>query len=230
MWGQGLAEGWCGVAEAGEEAFLAVMMLRARIAWVVKKSFQHEESERCAAQLTGVFLGASAALDGTGPADANTVAGDPDAFNVMLGFLDTEITGFSMHQRSPTRRSRHNGLGRCTRPVRYSGRIMSDLNETGDRSITHRIAALEIRESNLLRKLEQCVPPVDQHRYELERVRTELESARTAERWSRSMAHTADMFGWPPTVAARLADSVQLVPAVCRNPLSCASPKNRGTP
>jgi alkyl sulfatase BDS1-like metallo-beta-lactamase superfamily hydrolase len=40
-----------------------------------------------------------AALDGTSPDDASTVEGDPDAFNMMLGFLDTEITGFYMHQR-----------------------------------------------------------------------------------------------------------------------------------
>ena len=41
----------------------------------------------------------AAALDGTSPDDVNTVAGDPDALNEMLGFLDTEITGFYMHQR-----------------------------------------------------------------------------------------------------------------------------------
>jgi hypothetical protein len=58
---------------------------------------------------------------------------------------------------------------------------MSDFNETDDAPTPVRIAALEVRESNLLRKLEQCIPPVDQHRYELERVRTELESLRTTE-------------------------------------------------
>jgi len=41
----------------------------------------------------------AAALGGTSPADVNSVAGDPDALNRMLGFLDTEITGFYMHQR-----------------------------------------------------------------------------------------------------------------------------------
>ena len=30
-------------------------------------------------------------------------------------------------------------------------------------------------------RLEQCIPPVDQHRQELERVRTELASMRIAE-------------------------------------------------
>jgi alkyl sulfatase BDS1-like metallo-beta-lactamase superfamily hydrolase len=39
------------------------------------------------------------ALDGTKPADVNTVEGDPDAMNTMLEFLDTEIAGFYMHQR-----------------------------------------------------------------------------------------------------------------------------------
>jgi alkyl sulfatase BDS1-like metallo-beta-lactamase superfamily hydrolase len=39
------------------------------------------------------------ALDGTRPAAVNTVEGDPDAMNTMLGFLDTEIAGFYMHQR-----------------------------------------------------------------------------------------------------------------------------------
>jgi alkyl sulfatase BDS1-like metallo-beta-lactamase superfamily hydrolase len=41
----------------------------------------------------------AAALDGTRPEHVNIVEGDPDAFNVMVGFLDTEITGFYMHQR-----------------------------------------------------------------------------------------------------------------------------------
>ena len=59
---------------------------------------------------------------------------------------------------------------------------MSDLNETDDGPTRLSIAALKVRESNLLRKLERCIPPIDQHRYELERVRTELESFRTIER------------------------------------------------
>ena len=60
--------------------------------------------------------------------------------------------------------------------------MMSDLNETDDGPTPLRIAALEVRESNLLRQLEQCIPPVDQHRHELERVRTELALVRNTER------------------------------------------------
>jgi hypothetical protein len=55
-------------------------------------------------------------------------------------------------------------------------------NKTGDGTTPLRITALEVRESELLRKLEQCIPPVDQHRYELERVRTELALVRNTER------------------------------------------------
>jgi alkyl sulfatase BDS1-like metallo-beta-lactamase superfamily hydrolase len=40
-----------------------------------------------------------AALDGTSPNDVETVEGDPDALNKLLGFLDMEIVGFYMHQR-----------------------------------------------------------------------------------------------------------------------------------
>jgi hypothetical protein len=40
-----------------------------------------------------------AALDGTSPNDVETVEGDPDALSKLLGFLDTEIVGFYMHQR-----------------------------------------------------------------------------------------------------------------------------------
>jgi alkyl sulfatase BDS1-like metallo-beta-lactamase superfamily hydrolase len=39
------------------------------------------------------------ALNGTSPEHVETVEGDPHAFNVMIGFLDMEITGFYMHQR-----------------------------------------------------------------------------------------------------------------------------------
>jgi hypothetical protein len=58
---------------------------------------------------------------------------------------------------------------------------MPDPKETDDGPTPLRIALLKARESDLLRKLEQCIPPVDQHRYELERVRTELASARNTE-------------------------------------------------
>jgi hypothetical protein len=51
---------------------------------------------------------------------------------------------------------------------------MPDPNETDDGPTPLRSAVLEARESDLLRKLEQCIPPVDQHRYELERVRDGL--------------------------------------------------------
>ena len=59
---------------------------------------------------------------------------------------------------------------------------MPNPNVTDDGPAALRIATLEVRESDLLRKLEQCVPPVDQHRYELERVRTDLASERNAGR------------------------------------------------
>ena len=59
---------------------------------------------------------------------------------------------------------------------------MPDPNATDDGPTALRIAALEVRESGLLRKLERCIPPVDQHRYELERVRTALASERNNER------------------------------------------------
>jgi hypothetical protein len=37
---------------------------------------------------------------------------------------------------------------------------------------------LERLERDLRHKLEHCIPPVDQHRHELERVRSELSQAR----------------------------------------------------
>jgi hypothetical protein len=80
-----------------------------------------------------------------------------------------------------TRPYRHIWAAGSASWVRYSGRIMPDPNQAADGSTPLRIAALEARESDLLRKLERCVPPVDQHRYELERVRTELASVRNAE-------------------------------------------------
>ncbi len=43
---------------------------------------------------------------------------------------------------------------------------------------TVRILALERREADLVSRLEQCMPPVDQHRADLERVRSELNEAR----------------------------------------------------
>lgn len=47
---------------------------------------------------------------------------------------------------------------------------------------TVRVLALQRRESDLLGKLEQCIPPVDQHRADLERVRSELSEARRSGR------------------------------------------------
>jgi hypothetical protein len=47
--------------------------------------------------------------------------------------------------------------------------------------ITNRIAALEERQSDLMNKLQHCIPPVDQHRRELERVRSDLSSLRADE-------------------------------------------------
>ncbi|MFC2153509.1 hypothetical protein ACFLQ7_02625 [Actinomycetota bacterium] len=40
---------------------------------------------------------------------------------------------------------------------------------------------LERREADLRHKLERCVPPVDQHRRELERVRAEMAEVRAQE-------------------------------------------------
>jgi alkyl sulfatase BDS1-like metallo-beta-lactamase superfamily hydrolase len=39
------------------------------------------------------------ALDGASPNDIETVEGNSDAFSDLLGYLDTEIVGFYMHQR-----------------------------------------------------------------------------------------------------------------------------------
>ena len=47
---------------------------------------------------------------------------------------------------------------------------------------TVRILALERREADLVSRLEQCMPPVDQHRADLERVRSELNEARAIRR------------------------------------------------
>jgi hypothetical protein len=41
-----------------------------------------------------------------------------------------------------------------------------------------RIRTLERLEVDLVARLEQCIPPVDQHRVDLERVRSELTEAR----------------------------------------------------
>lgn len=49
-----------------------------------------------------------------------------------------------------------------------------------DDASSARIVMLERREAKLVARLEQCIPPVDQHRAELERVRTELGIARDA--------------------------------------------------
>ena len=43
---------------------------------------------------------------------------------------------------------------------------------------TVRILKLERQESDLVERLERCIPPVDQHRAELERVRSELSQLR----------------------------------------------------
>ena len=47
--------------------------------------------------------------------------------------------------------------------------------------IENRVADLVALESELVRKLEQCVPPVDLHRRELERVRSEIATVRSEE-------------------------------------------------
>jgi hypothetical protein len=43
------------------------------------------------------------------------------------------------------------------------------------------VRMLQERELDLVAKLERCIPPVDKHRHDLERVRTELASMRAAE-------------------------------------------------
>jgi hypothetical protein len=43
------------------------------------------------------------------------------------------------------------------------------------------VVDLERREADLRHKLERCVPPVDQHRRELERVRAEIATVRARE-------------------------------------------------
>jgi hypothetical protein len=47
-----------------------------------------------------------------------------------------------------------------------------------DNAYVVRIQTLERREADLVSRLEQCIPPVDQHRADLERVRSELAAAR----------------------------------------------------
>ncbi|MDA2978913.1 MAG: hypothetical protein O3B42_04005 [Actinomycetota bacterium] len=58
---------------------------------------------------------------------------------------------------------------------------MHDRSSAISSSLAVRIAALELQQSDLLMRLEQCIPPVDQHRRDLERVRTELSSLRVSE-------------------------------------------------
>ena len=47
---------------------------------------------------------------------------------------------------------------------------------------TDRVRLLEGMEADLVGRLEQCIPPVDQHRADLERVRWELAEARSKRR------------------------------------------------
>jgi hypothetical protein len=54
------------------------------------------------------------------------------------------------------------------------------MDGTGRYTITNRVELLVSRESELVRKLEQCIPPIDQHRRDLERVRSELQELRRA--------------------------------------------------
>ncbi|MFO7699037.1 MAG: hypothetical protein R6W79_00325 [Acidimicrobiia bacterium] len=48
--------------------------------------------------------------------------------------------------------------------------------------VISRIGTLRSLESELLHNLERCIPPVDQHRRELERVRSELSALEATER------------------------------------------------
>lgn len=47
-----------------------------------------------------------------------------------------------------------------------------------DEATTRRLADLDRREAELLDRLQRCIPPVDQHRHELQRIRTERDELR----------------------------------------------------
>jgi hypothetical protein len=55
-----------------------------------------------------------------------------------------------------------------------------DVHDDRDRRDADRLGALAQREADLVRMLTHCTPPVDQHRRELERVRSELADLRRA--------------------------------------------------
>lgn len=64
--------------------------------------------------------------------------------------------------------------------MRLSCRPMDDQQTTPDSWPVH-FRDLERREADLRHMLERCVPPVDQHRRELERVRAEMAAVRAQE-------------------------------------------------
>jgi hypothetical protein len=59
---------------------------------------------------------------------------------------------------------------------------MDESHDTVHPPVISRIRTLRSLESELVHNLERCIPPVDQHRRELERVRSELSSLEASER------------------------------------------------
>ena len=60
-------------------------------------------------------------------------------------------------------------------------RLEVGMDDPVEYTIVNRVELLTSRESELVRKLEQCIPPVDQHRRDLERVRSELQMLRSSD-------------------------------------------------
>lgn len=58
---------------------------------------------------------------------------------------------------------------------------MDESPDTVHPPVISRIRTLRILESELIHNLERCIPPVDQHRRELERVRSELSSLKATD-------------------------------------------------
>ncbi|HSJ71827.1 MAG TPA: hypothetical protein VLA29_09315 [Acidimicrobiia bacterium] len=59
---------------------------------------------------------------------------------------------------------------------------MDEPHDTAQPPVISRIRTLRTVESELVHNLERCIPPVDQHRRELERVRSELSTLESTER------------------------------------------------
>ncbi|MEA1901896.1 MAG: hypothetical protein U9N56_00040 [Actinomycetota bacterium] len=61
--------------------------------------------------------------------------------------------------------------------------LMSDIQSEQDHAVLTSIERLQVQESDLVHKLERCVPPVDQHRQDLNIVRSQLEELRGSLGW-----------------------------------------------